>query len=94
MISERWPSSTKSDDRTLLPHGNADYVLVFRSISVWKVSCVNDIVSFLSHPMRKPHGQLRIDKELHVAKACMPLTRLRRAANASAADRSSGSRSL
>ena len=82
-----------SNDRALLSRRNTVYLLVFRSIAVREVSGVDDIVSLLPHPTRKPHGQLRVDKEFHVARACMLLTRLSRAANVSAADTSSGSRS-
>lgn len=57
------------DDRALFAQRNRAYLAIFGSISVWKVSRVNDIVPSLLRPTREPQWQLRVDKELHDASA-------------------------
>lgn len=81
------------NDRALFALRNPVYVPVFRSIPIRKVCRVNGVVSSLPHPTREPQRQLRVEKELHYARACMLLIRLRRAAKVSTADTSSASRS-
>ena len=74
-------------NRETVDHG------ILGTVSVGQVEGMDGVMAFSLKPTRQPQGQLRVDHESHPTTAWTRFTWLRRAAKASAARMSSGSRS-
>lgn len=80
------------DDQRLAKRKLAD-LMVGRLVGPRKVERVNRAVPQFTKSNRKPAGKLRVEEEVHAARGSILLTRVSRAAYASAARMSSCSRS-